>query len=213
MFPATDVTPDEILEFWFPDGPEPEPERHWELWRWRMRGGANDAIIAKYSEITDRATSGEFDHWAETSRGRLALIILLDQFPRSVWAGRARAFSIDPKALGVCLEGIKNGHYDALENVWFKTVFTLPLTHCECENHMANMNLAVELADKIAEEAPEYLKEGYQWAAGQPRRHRSVIERFGRHAHRNEVLRRESTPAEKEYIRKGDFPHVTEIDL
>ena len=139
MIPATDVTPDEIFEFWFPDGPEPEAEQHWEHWRWRMRGGANDAIIERYAEVTERAAEGEFDHWAETPRGRLALIILLDQFPRSVWAGRARAFSVDPKALSVCLEGLENGHFDALENVWFKSVYSLPLTHCECENHMGNL--------------------------------------------------------------------------
>lgn len=213
MIPATDVTPDEIFEFWFPDGPEPEAEQHWEHWRWRMRGGANDAIIERYAEVTERAAEGEFDHWAETPRGRLALIILLDQFPRSVWAGRARAFSVDPKALSVCLEGLENGHFDALENVWFKSVYSLPLTHCECENHMAHMDRAVAIGDQIAEEAPEHLKEGYLWAAGQPRRHRDVIARFGRHAHRNKVLGRTSTPEEEDYIREGVFPHEVEIDL
>ena len=199
--------------FGFQMAPIPEPEQHWEHWQWRMRGGANDAIIERYSEATELAADGAYDDWASTPRGRLALIILLDQFPRSVWAGSPRAFSVDPKALAVCLEGLENGDYDALENVWFKTVFTLPLTHCECENHMANMDRAVELADQVAKDAPDHLKDGYEWAAGQPRRHRAVIKRFGRHAHRNPILGRTSTPEEEQYIREGDFPHETDVDL
>ena len=206
-----EITPDEILEFWFPDGPQPEPEKHLDLWTWRMRGGAHDAIVERYSEITKRAAEGHLDTWAETSRGRLALIILLDQFSRSVWAGTPKAFAQDPKALNLCLQGFDNGHFDALENVWQKSVFKLPLEHCECSEHLANLDRAVAIARQIAEEAPEYLRSIYEMGAQQPVRHRAVIAEFGRHPHRNATLGRDSTPGEETYLNEGAFPHQADF--
>ena len=208
-----EITPREIINFWFPDGPRPEPKAHMDLWSWRMRGGANDEIIAKYTEATERAAQGEFDSWAGEAIGRLALIILLDQFSRTVWAGTPKAYAQDAKALNLCLEGLENGHFEALENVWFKSVFKLPMEHCECPNHLANLDRVIAIADQIKEEAPDNLKDVYEFAAGQPRKHRAVITQFGRHCHRNEVLGRISTPAEFDYISKGVFPHEVELKI
>lgn len=208
-----EITPSEIINFWFPDGPRPEPKAHMDLWSWRMRGGANDEIIAKYTEATERAAQGEFDSWAGEAIGRLALIILLDQFSRTVWAGTPKAYAQDAKALNLCLEGLENGHFEALENVWFKSVFKLPMEHCERPNHLANLDRVIAIADQIKEEAPDNLKDVYEFAAGQPRKHRAVIAQFGRHCHRNEVLGRISTPAELDYISKGVFPHEVELKI
>ena len=206
-----EITPDEIVEFWFPDGPAPEPEKHQDLWVWRMRGGAHNAVVERYSEITKRAAEGDLDGWAETARGRLALIILLDQFSRSVWAGAPEAFAQDPKALDLCLKGLDNGHFDALENVWQKSVFKLPLEHCECPEHLANLDRAVAIARRIVEEAPEYLRPFYEMGAQQPVKIRAVIAEFGRHPHRNATLGRDSTPEEEAYLSKGVFPHQTDL--
>ncbi len=211
MTAAQDLTPEEIIEFWFPDGPEPEFDAHMAHWIWRMRGGANDEILAKFVEATELAAAGQYDNWAKTTHGRLALIILLDQFPRTVWAGSPAAYAQDPKALVLCLEGLDNGHFDALENVWYKSVFKLPMEHCECPEHLANLDRVIEIADKLIDEAPENLRECYVMGAGQPRKHRAVIAQFGRHSHRNDVLGRTSTPEELEYIAAGIFPH--EVDL
>ena len=207
------ITAREIINFWFPDGPNPETQAHLNFWSWRMQGGANDEIKAKYTEVTRRAAEGEFDNWANDPIGRLALIILLDQFPRTVWSGTSDAYAQDPKALGLCLEGLKNGHFDALENVWFKTVFKLPMEHCECSKHLANLDRVIAIADQILEDAPDNLKGVYEFAAGQPRKHRAVIAKFGRHSHRNEVLGQTSTPEELEYISKGVFPHESELKI
>jgi len=204
-------TPHEIIDFWFPDGSEPSLAQHGDLWAWRMRGGAHAAVIAKYSQLAEQAAQGELDDWVATARGRLALIIVLDQFSRSVWAGTPRAYAQDPKALALCLEGLENGHYDALENVWQKTQFKLPLEHCECPEHLANLDRAVLLADKLREEAPEHLEPFYESCAQLPRLHRTVIARFGRHSHRNEILARQSTPVELDYIATGKFPHQSDI--
>jgi uncharacterized protein (DUF924 family) len=207
MVKQVDVTPDEIVGFWFPDGPNPEPKKHLDFWIWRMRGGAKEEILEKYSEITQRAADGELDHWARTPNGRLALIIILDQFSRTVWAGTAKSYSQDPKALALCLEGLDNGHFDALENVWYKSAFKIPLEHCEGPDHLANLDRAVAITEELAEEAPENLKESYRFAVQQPMKHRAVIAQFGRHPHRNAILGRKSTREELDYIAKGDFPH------
>ena len=191
-------TPDQILDFWFPDGPNPDPTEHVDLWTWRMRGGAHEEIIAKFSATTKEAADGQLDHWQDTAHGRLALIILLDQFSRSVWAGTASAFAQDTKALELCLDGLDNGHFDALENGWQKTTFKLPLEHCECPDHLANLDRAVAIALRIAEEVPQPLKAFYVAGVQQPVKHRAVIARFGRHPHRNATLGRTSTPEERE---------------
>ncbi len=207
-----DPTPDDILAFWFPDGPDPEPEAHIGFWEWRMRGGAHAAIIDRFSGITARAAEGGLDHWAGDPRGRLALIILLDQFSRSVWAGAPRAFAQDPSALALCLEGLDNGHYDALETAWMKATFKLPLVHCEGPGHLANLDRNLVLAAAIAEEAPDRLKPMYRnLAATNATAVRDVIAAFGRHPHRNAVLGRASTPQEEAYLAKGAFPHQSDL--
>ena len=201
------TTPREVIDFWFPDGPAPEPKAHMDWWFWRMRGGANDAVIERYSALTEWTVNGGLDHWTETPEGRFALIIILDQFPRTIWGGTPRAFASDPRALALALEGFDNGHFEALDNVWYKTAYKIPLEHCECPEHMANLDRAVAIAEQLAEEAPEHLKEFYARAVEQPKRHRAVIAAFGRHPHRNAVLGRVSTRAEEAYLAKGDFPH------
>ncbi len=210
--PAT-ITPRDILDFWFPDGPAPDPARHVALWSWRMRGGANAEILARFTEVTEAAAAGRYDHWAQTTVGRLALIILTDQFPRTVWAGTPWAYAQDPRALALCLEGLANGDFAALENVWQKATFKLPLEHCEGPDHLANLDLAVKIAGHLQLEAPDCLAEIYAYGIRQVDLHRKVIARFGRHPHRNAVLGRTSTAEEAAYIEAGDFPHQTAIAM
>ncbi len=122
-----------------------------------------------------------------------------------------RAFSCDPKALELCLDGLANGHFDALANVWQKSAFKIPLEHCECPEHLANIDRAIAVADRLLDGAPERLRAIYVFGAEQPRRARAVIARSGRHPHRNAVLGRASTPEEQACIDNGEFPHTTKI--
>lgn len=193
-----DYTPEDIVAFWFPDGDTPTADEHMRLWNWRRRGGAHEEVIARFSDLTTRAAAGDLDHWAATPMGRLALTLVFDQFTRSVWAGTPRAYAYDERARDLCLEG--------LENVWQKAAFKIPLEHCECvdpANRLANLDIAI--ADRLIDAAPSQLRQAYEYGAGQPRRHRAVIARFGRHTHRNAVLGRYSTPEELGYIATGDF--------
>ncbi len=212
----TDPTPEDIVSFWFPDGEAPMPEEHIRLWNWRMRGGAHEEVVSRFSGLTERAAVGDLDHWAATPQGRLALILIFDQFTRSVWAGTPRAFSCDVKARDLCLEGLKNGHFNALDNVWQKAAFKIPLEHCECADpaeHLANLDLAIAISDRLIDESPDNLRQIAVVGAEQPRKHRAVIARFGRHPHRNAILGRESTVEELDYLATGVFPHTTKFEV
>jgi uncharacterized protein (DUF924 family) len=202
---------DEILDFWFPEGFGADLATHREQWVSRMSGGADREIVARFSDLTEQASRGDCDRWAETARGRLALVIVLDQFSRSVFRDSPRAYAQDPKALALVLEGLRNGHYDALGTVWEKTFFTLPLGHCEGPDLLERLDRAIALARAIHDEAPKHLKPLYEFSARQPVLHRKVIAAFGRHPHRNRVLDRESTPDELAYLEKGVFPHQREM--
>ena len=200
----------EVIDFWFPEGLslDVDARTHRDNWIWRMRGGADEEIFARFSRLARRAAAGALDHWAADAHGRLALIVVLDQFSRAVWKGTARAYAQDAAALSLAMQGYANGHYAALETPWFKTVYNLPLGHCEGAEHLERLDRAVWLAREIAAEAPEHLRQEYDFAMGQAARVRKVIETFGRHPHRNACLGRLSTPAEVLYIADGDFPHL-----
>jgi uncharacterized protein (DUF924 family) len=177
-----------------------------------MRGGADDEILGRFNDLTHAASEGRLDHWAADPRGRLALIILLDQFPRSVWRGSSRAFAQDGKALALVLEGYENGHYEALGRPWERTTYNIPLGHCEGPDHLERLDRGIALGQQILADAPEHLKPGYVFAAQQPVEVRKVIAAFGRHPHRNALLGRISTPEEEAYIAEGRFPHLRRPD-
>jgi uncharacterized protein (DUF924 family) len=198
---------DEVLRFWFPDSLKDELETHNRHWAWRMRGGADAEIVARFTAVTEQAAAGALDHWAEDPEGRCALIVVLDQFSRSVWGNTPRAFSQDSRALELSLEGLENGHFAALSTPWQKTSYQLSLGHCEGPDHLARMDQAVAIAQEIQGSAPEHLRPSYAFAVEQKVLHRRVIEAYGRYPHRNAVLGRTSTPEETDYVAKGEFPH------
>jgi uncharacterized protein (DUF924 family) len=200
---------DDVLDFWFPEGRQlpVDAQAHGAHWLWRMQGGADDEIVARFSSLTEQAAADALDHWALDPHGRLALIIILDQFSRSMWHGDARSFAQDSHALALTNEGLANGHYAALAMPWFKVVFGLPLGHCEGPDHLRRLDRLISLREKIAADAPVPLRPIYGSLVKQARDVREVIASFGRHPHRNAVLGRASTPAEELYIARGAFPH------
>jgi uncharacterized protein (DUF924 family) len=204
--------PEAVLGYWFPeDGHEADLDAHRAFWTHRMRGGVSGEIRARFAELARAAARGELDHWAETPRGRLALVIALDQFSRSVWRDTPGAFAQDLKAARLVLEGLGNGHYDALTNVWEKAFWLIALSHCEGPGHLERMDRVMALARALVEEAPEHLQLSYRFVEDQGRLGREVVAAFGRHPHRNQVLGRISTRAEEAYLAAGRFPHQREI--
>jgi uncharacterized protein (DUF924 family) len=202
------LSQDDVLAFWFPAGHDRDHETHLNQNLWWFRGGADEAIRVQGGPLFERALAGDCDGWAETTAGRLALILVLDQFPRSLFRGEARTYSGDPLAQKWAIEGVERGMYAELASVWEKQFFVLPFSHSE------DINLqewSVVLAEARVLEAPEHLRKLYEFAASQARGHRDTVARFGRQPHRNSVLGRVSTPEELEYIAAGDFVHQRPI--
>jgi uncharacterized protein (DUF924 family) len=197
--------PEGVLRFWFPARPISDHGAAVKQFGWWFGGTSNTAVAERFAPLLERAIRGELDHWAESARSRLALIIVLDQFSRAIHAGTARAFAQDRKALDLGLQGIEIGHYATLETPWEKTFFFLPLGHSE---ELAHLEVAVRLAEELVEQAPAELRRILEHSASQARGYRDVIARFGRHPHRNAVLGRRSTPEELEYLASGQLVHT-----
>jgi uncharacterized protein (DUF924 family) len=198
----------QVYDFWFPPGLEnSDRETFRRRIEWWFAGGAN-AELPPFTHTLMAARLGRLDHWLATPRGRLALIIVLDQFPRGLFAGKADAYASDPQALRIAEEGLWNGHYDALTHPWEKTFFFLPLGHAEGPGHLHRLDRVVALAENVTLDAPERFRMYYQFSLSQARANRDLIARFGRFPHRNDILGRASTPEETEYVKTGNFVHL-----
>ena len=193
---------EEVLAFWFPrDASSVDAARM----RWWFAGGADAEIARRFVPTHELAARGELDAWAASPRSRLALILVLDQFTRTLARGTAAAFAQDAQALSLTRAGVENGHYAALATPWEKTFFLLPLGHSvDRAAHELSVKLSAELAVTASPESKRLLEH----SASQARAHRDVIARFGRHPHRNLALGRESTPAEREYLANETPVHL-----
>lgn len=188
---------EEVLDFWFGDtltGPEAIEQRQ-RIW---FKGGAafDRECIERFSSHHCAAAGGELDYWAQSPRGRLALIILLDQLSRNIFRGSADAFGQDRRALTLCREGIELGHDRHLSPIE-RTFFYMPMEHAEDRDVQA---LSVQHFEALAEGATGKMRELLLANAEYARQHRDIIERFGRFPHRNAVLGRESTADEVAYL-------------
>lgn len=198
------VKPEDVLGFWFPPGLALDEPAHLRQWQWWFRGGADGAILEAFIPTLEAASRGELDAWAAAPESRLALILVLDQFSRTVYRDTACAYAQDEKALGLAVVGLEQGHYDQLRTVWERTFFLLPLAHSE---RLDLQERCVGLAETLLHEAPDHLRKIYEFSASQARGHRDVIARFGRHPHRNAVLGRQSTAEELAYLASGQLVH------
>jgi uncharacterized protein (DUF924 family) len=177
----------EILQFWFADGSDPAHERRW----FAQDAAFDQACRTGFLADHERAAGGELDSWKEEPSSALALILLLDQFPRNIFRGTPRAFATDPKALATAKHAVARGFDLALPPVQRPFIY-LPFQHSE---NLDDQQESVRLLRKLAAEHPAMA--GYiQYAE----HHIGVIRRFGRFPHRNAVLGRASTPEETEFL-------------
>lgn len=193
----TDPRVADVLEFWFGsarDDAEVVAERS-AIW---FRGGdAVDAEIrTRFAALRAQAIDGRLDAWLARPRGRLALVILVDQFSRNLFRGDARAFAHDALARGWVEDGLRLGADRALRAIE-RVFFYLPLEHSEA---FADQQDCVALFRQLRADAPPALHAAFDGYLDYAERHRDVIARFGRFPHRNAVLGRASTPAEEAYL-------------
>lgn len=172
----------EILDFWFRELTPRE---------WFASGKEMDPLMReRFGDLHERASSGDLDGWAETPLGRLALILLLDQFSRNIHRGTPRAFATDAKAQKLALDGIAAGMDEKLA-LSQRHFFYMPLMHAEDPQLQGK---SVECFAALKAAAQDILD-----FAG---RHKAEIERFGRFPHRNEALGRTNSAEEEEFIAK-----------
>jgi uncharacterized protein (DUF924 family) len=180
-----------ILEFWFGKPDEADYGKSRKVW-FTKNPEFDDEVRSRFLNVHNQAAAGELNDWNATPQGCLALIILLDQFPRNMFRGQPQAFATDPQALAYARHAVTQGFDKELPKLqrWF---VYLPFEHSE---NLADQRQCVELCEQLGDE-PE-MREAIDYAY----RHLRVIERFGRFPHRNQILGRETTPEEAEFLKQ-----------
>jgi uncharacterized protein (DUF924 family) len=168
----------EVLSFWFRDI---EP-RQW----FAADEGFDDLVRRRFSGLLQRAAAGELYPWRATAEGRLAEVIVLDQFSRNVYRNTPQAFAQDPVALVLAQEAVASGALNQLDPTQ-RSFLLLPYMHSESRQ----IHLVAEALYR--ESAPA---ENLDFEL----RHKAIIDRFGRYPHRNGILGRISTPEELEFL-------------
>jgi uncharacterized protein (DUF924 family) len=188
---------DELLEFWFGDGTDDAAVARAKAGLWWGHDPATDELLQeRFGAATSAAAAGVLDHWVGSPRGRLALILLLDQLPRAVYRGTPGAFATDEKALAVASKGLASGA-DRLLRPVERVFMYLPFEHSE---RIEDQERSVELFRGLLAAVPESGRESFQMFLDYALRHRDVIARFGRFPHRNPILDRASTALELEFL-------------
>ncbi|MCC5794726.1 MAG: DUF924 domain-containing protein [Chromatiales bacterium] len=189
-----------VLDFWFSVGARDTPTIDSRMDRWFSPDPAFDEQIRqRFGALSSAALAGELDGWAATARGRLALILLLDQFPRHLHRGRAEAFAGDARALRLCVEGARDGKYREL-NPLEQAFFFMPLQHAE---NLKAQEKGVRIYSALVDNGGDTLRETLETFAQFAELHRDIIASHGRFPHRNRALGRSSTAEEAEYLDGG----------
>ena len=174
-------TPADVVAFWRAAGPE----------RWFAKDAAfDDEIRRRFLKAHEAAATGKLTEWEAGAEGALALLILLDQFPRNMFRGAARAFATDALARAIASRAILNGFDGAFPDL--RGFFYLPFEHSE---DLADQERGITLYKAAGDE------DGLKWAE----LHADIIRRFGRFPHRNAVLGRVGTPDEQKFLDDGGF--------
>ena len=174
--------PNDVVGFWRNAGPP----------KWFKKSAAFDeAIRLKFEPTHHRAARGEYDAWVESAEGTLALLILLDQFPRNLFRNSAHAFATDPKARSIARAAVERG-FDRQVDAALRNFFYLPFEHSE---DLADQDYGLALCAEAGD------ADSLKWAG----LHRDIIARFGRFPHRNGALGRATAADEQEFLDEGGF--------
>ncbi len=178
--PATE-TPATVLRFWFEELPPSA---------WFGGGPEYDRTVReRFGRLSERALEGTLDPWADTADGALALILVLDQFPRQIWRDQARAFAGDARALSLTLKALESGWVAAEPAPERRPFWLMPLMHSE---DLALQDRGLPLFERHCDAR----------TADFARRHHAVIARFGRFPHRNRALGRTSSAEERAFLQQ-----------
>ncbi len=193
----TPAAAEALLDFWL--GPLDEhgfsDEAHRRRW-FEKSSAFDETLRERFGELHARGGRGELDDWKQTPRGRLALVILLDQLSRNLYRDTPAMYDQDEAALAIARDAIEAGDEGALapQERYF---LYMPFMHAEDRDAQAR---CLELFEQAQAEMPEHLAERFdpKWAV----MHKDIVDRFGRFPHRNELLSRDSTDEEREFLAK-----------
>jgi uncharacterized protein (DUF924 family) len=172
--------PEQVLKFWFVEaGPQ-----HW----WAVEPTVDELVKVRFLPLLRQAAAGELSAWRTSASGRLAEVILLDQFSRNVFRGTPQAFAQDPQALALAQEAVGRGALDALDEPG-RTFLLMPYMHSE------SRLVHVEAEELFRRFAPP-LNHEFEL------RHKAIVDRFGRYPHRNQILGRASTADEVLFLQQ-----------
>lgn len=184
----------DILRFWFDDPDDATGEYGQQRKVWFKKDPAFDAAIRqRFLVDVERALAGELEAWKHQPRSCLALLLLLDQFPRNLFRGSARSFAGDRAARDTAYYALEQDYDQPVQPVE-RFFFYLPLEHSE---NITDQDRSVELVRSLQAAHPKF-ENTLDYAL----RHHEVIQRFGRFPHRNEILGRETTPEEAEFLQQ-----------
>ena len=186
-----------VLRFWLGAYPLDEAAMPAMQSGWFRKSDAFDAQIARqFGPVIHAALAGQLDGWAARPDGRLALLIVLDQFTRNTFRGQPRSFAGDARALALALQGLQQGHDQAVPPM-ARIFCYLPLEHAEDPALQAQ---SVALFERLWQQATPAQQPFFAGTLDFARKHQSVVARFGRFPHRNAILGRASTVAEQAYL-------------
>jgi len=178
---ALSVTAADVTEFWRQAGPS----------MWFAKDADFDRRFhERFLDAHEAAARGDLDHWMATPEGALALLVLLDQFPRNAFRGTPRMYATDPAARRIATAAIDDGHDQAMPTE-LRKFFYLPFGHSE---DLADQERSVALCAPLGPPAPAHSA-----------RHRDIVKRFGRFPHRNPILGRNMTAEEQEFLDQGGY--------
>lgn len=195
-----DPRAEEILVFWFGavDSNGLSPPEHEHMW-FHSDPIVDAEMRRRFGSVLAQAAHDELSTWAREARGRLALVLLHDQFARNIHRGTPQAFAGDAPALALCLEGVACGHDQGLAPIE-RAFFYMPLQHSE---GLDAQERGLGYYESLLHGLPAPVARRLQAFRDSALEHRDIIRRFGRFPHRNRILGRRSTPAELEFLTAG----------
>ena len=194
----------DVLDFWFGADPMAPDQLSQRMRLWfggdeppEIRALRDESLTARFGSLAQSAAAGHLDAWVSSPHRLLALVLLLDQFPRSIHRGTAAAFAQDERALELVMAGLQTGA-DATLTPIQRVFFYMPMQHSESPDIQEE---SVAAFRRLALEAPLEQRSLYQNCLKFAQLHQRIVARFGRFPHRNAVLGRQGSPAEEAFLR------------
>jgi uncharacterized protein (DUF924 family) len=203
------ATSDDVLRAWFGDPARDRAELERDMMRWYAGGETEAARLTGFRLDVERALRGDLDAWADTARGRLALVLLLDQLTRTVYAGTAHAFAGDAAAIALASDALDR-RLDRELSFVERHFLIMPLLHSE---RVADLERAGREFARNADLSPPWGRFLAEAGVEQSQKYSDVLRRFGRFPHRNAALGRPSTPDEATFLATWEGPPRVHTEL